>query len=1776
MIQSSEGWELLTVRAGHVRLTAAISVVLLVASVLVVAGPAPRAAAAGPCDPPVTNVIACENSLPGTPRTEWEVTGDGDAALQGFATQMSLTAGQTQQFKVKATASTYRIDIYRLGYYQGNGARKVATLPGPFPINSQVACATDSSSGLVDCGNWSVTATWDVPADAVSGVYLARLVRTDNGSDSQIPFVVRDEVRRSDVVVQTSDSTWQAYNTYGGNSLYQCTVACPSGATVGYKAAYKVSYNRPFNSATYDGGASWLPYAEIPMIRFLERNGYDVSYISQLDTERRPALLLDHKLFISSGHDEYWSGNQRSNVEAARDQGVSLAFFSGNEMFWKTRYEADSAGNPARTLVSYKDTKFDAPADPVEWTGTWRDPRFRTATPENALTGQYFMVNAGTTDITVPSQYAALRMWRNTPVASLAPGQSRTLGPGVGTLGYEWDTVPDNGFRPAGLFTLSSTTAGNLQVFTNYGSTVADGQSATHNLSLYRAPSGAMVFGAGTVQWAWGLDDANRSGKPVDPVMQQATVNLFADMGVQPATLISGLVAATRSTNTVRPTSTITSPAPSTTVADGTVLTLSGTATAAPGAVVAGVEVSTDGGTTWRAAGIPAAAASTTWSYTWTAHGYPSTTIRTRAVDDAGLLENPAAGTTLGVTCPCSVWGGAFTPAKVDSGDTNAIEVGVKFSSDVAGTVNGIRFYKSAANTGTHVGNLWTASGQLLARATFTSEGATGWQQVNFTSPVTIQAGTTYVASYFAPVGRYSADGTYLYGQPAPYAGAAGVTDSKPLRIQRANGTNGNGVYRYAGASAFPDQTFNATNYWVDVSFTPAQPPPAPTAVQAYPRNGAASVTWSLPPANAATVTSYTVTPYAGTTALTPVTVTGNPAATTATVTGLTNGTAYTFTVTATNSAGTSPASAASTAVTPSASLTPPASTITSPSTGAALSEGSTATITGTATTSGGAVVTGVEVSTDNGTTWRPATVAAQAATTTWTFDWTVDGYPSTTLRTRTTDNTGYVETPGPGTTVTVNCPCTLFTPTAAPATPDAGDTNATELGVKFTPAANGVVTGVRFYKSTANTGTHRGTLWSNTGQLLATALFTNETASGWQEVTFSTPVNVTAGTTYVASYYAPVGRYSATGGTFTNALNAPPLTAPASSTANGNGVYRYSTFSAFPDQTFNATNYWVDVRYNPVGAPSAPTQVRASARDGSASVTWSAPPNGGLPITSYTVTPYAGTTALTPVTVTGNPAATTATVTGLTNGTAYTFTVTATNSAGTSPASSASAPVTPAAPPAQVAGVTATPGNASATVTWAAPANGGATITSYTVTPFNGTTALAPVTVTGNPAATSATVTGLTNGTAYTFTVTATNAVGASPASAATAAVTPLGPPAQVAGVTATPGNASAIVTWAAPANGGATITSYTVTPFNGTTALAPVTVTGNPAATSATVTGLTNGTAYTFTVTATNAAGAGTASAASAPATPRTVPGQVTGVTTASGNTTATVSWVAPANNGATITSYTVTPRVGTTALTPVTVTGNPAATTVTVTGLTNGTAYTFTVAATNAAGTGTASAASAAVTPAAVAPVVDARVSVNGTGTTATTPALSTTVANTVLVAFVASDGPSTGGQTTTVSGAGLAWTLVRRQNTQLGVAEIWTATATARLASQTVRSVQTIGSYRQQLSVVAFRGSSGIGAANSAGATRGAATVSLTTTRAGSVVYGVGVDTQSATSRTVGAGQTRLYQWADLIGVNTYWVQNRNAATATAGTVATLNVTSPTTTRWNLAAVEVLGN
>jgi hypothetical protein len=861
-----------------------------VVRVLVLLGALNASIAFATCLAPL-NQIEAENCLSGDPQFTWDIGGNGDLTIQGFATDSSYNLGSTVQFKIKTDAAAYTIDIYRLGFYNGSGARKVASVsPSVSLPQAQPSCITDATaglagSGLADCGNWAVSASWPIPSNATSGIYFALLTRSDTGGHSHIVFVVRNDGSHSDFVYQASDVTWAAYNYYGLGNVYGPN----TGQFDANSRAFKVSLNRPMISRGNPTNNSVFG-SEYPMIRWLEANGYDVTYISGVDGDRSGVLIQQHKIFLSVGHAEYWSESERQSVEAARDHGVHLAFFAGNEVFWKVRWEnsIDGSGTPYRTLVCYKETLANAvidPTDPPTWTGTWRDPRFSPPAdgnrPENALTGTMFKVNGPEIpplSIQVPSEDGKLRFWRNTTLASQSAGQVTSLP--AGTLGYEWDVDDDNGFRPAGLIHLSTATYNISGLFLlDYGSTYGNG-TATHNLTLYRASSGALVFGAGTVQWTWGLDSTHDApfylGFPADTRMQQATVNLFADMGAQPATLQSGLIAASQSTDSTPPVSTVTSPAGGATVAMGTSVAVSGTASDT-GGNVGGVEVSVDGGATWHPA-----IGRANWSYIWVPANAGTANIKSRAIDDSGNIETPGAGVTVTVgqrSCPCNVLGNA-TPTTVDGQDANPVELGVKFRSDTNGFITGIRFYKSAANTGVHVGRLWTRDGLLLASATFSGETASGWQQVTFSNAVAITAGTTYVASYFAPHAHYSLDDLYFL---------LGGVDSPPLHYLQDGVDGGNGVFTYGSAGGFPTSAYRSRNYWVDVVFTNSFGV-GPSVTSLSPGSGATGValTTTISAAfnkalNPATVTSSSFQLFDPTNAPVPGTVTYNSSNQTAT-----------------------------------------------------------------------------------------------------------------------------------------------------------------------------------------------------------------------------------------------------------------------------------------------------------------------------------------------------------------------------------------------------------------------------------------------------------------------------------------------------------------------------------------------------------------------------------------------------------------------------------------------------------------------------------------------------------------------------------------------------------------------------------------------------------------------------------------------------------------------------------------------------------------------------
>ncbi len=1404
------------------------------------------------------NPIVTENALAGNPISEWGVPSFRDASINGFSTEIGVNKGQTVRFKINVQgAVTYTLQIYRIGYYGGNGARLVADL-GTLAGIAQPAGVSDAVTGLLDCGNWTESAHWDIPATAVSGLYIAKLTRTGGGSN-HIAFIVRDDASNADIYFQTPDASWQAYNGYGGNYLYNGTTSLPNGH------ASKVSYNRPifpYNSgfATDGRQSDWYMNAEYPMIRWLERNGYNVSYTTAIDVVRQGNLILNHKIFVTSGHDEYWSKEQRDNVEAARNAGIHLAFFSGNEVYWKTRWENDVNGVDHRTLVCYKEgtlgdgslgeascgSKCDV-SSPI-WTGQWRSGgAYDAGRPENALTGQMSWDEVPGA-IEVPALYKNFRFWKNTSVANLTSGQTATLAPA--SLGFEWDYEQYQSSYPTNRVTLSSTIVNNHN----------------HKLALYRYSSGSLVFGAGTVQWAWGLDNAHFAGPSViSQDMQQATVNLFADMGAQPATRQPELSAATMSNDLTAPVSTITAPVNGASIPASSSYNITGTASDANN--IALVEVSVDGGATWNAA-----TGTTNWSLNWVPIAVGSYTIKSRAIDPSGNMEVVGAGpagnvVTVNVTsgpppvCPCTI----FKPTDVASlplfNDGQGVELGVKFQSSIAGYITGIRFYKLSGDGGTHTGELYNSTGTRLAQAVFTGETASGWQQVSFGTPVAITANTTYIAAYHSSAGNYTA--TYNY--------FASAVANNPL-IGLADGTDGgNGVSVYSATPAFPITSNQKTNYSVDAVFNTTGPPVA---------NAGNNQTITLPTTSVTldgsgslgNITSYAWTRISGpnTPAIT------SPAAVTTSVTGLIQGT-YVFQLSINGGASTSqvtitvnasaPATTIFTTQTPTGSLfndgqgielgvkfrasvsgnvtgirfyklTGDGGTHTGElysSTGTRLAQavftGETASgwqqvlfstpvsitagityiaayhssagnyaatnnfftaavtngsLTGLAdgtdgvngiynysatpvfpTTSnaqkpnywvdlmfnaGASVIANagpnqtitlptstvtLDGSGSTGTissyTWTrvsgpntPTITAPNAVTTTVTglvqgvyvFQLALNGGASASQVTITVNGAGVVANAGSNQTITLptstisldgsastgtissyawtrvsgpNTP-TITTPAAVstsvtgliqgvyvfqlslnggastsqvtitvnaavaattiftnqvPAGPLFNDGGGIELGVKFRSSSAGNVTGIRFYKLTGDGGTHTGELYTSTGTRLAQAIFTGETASGWQQVLFTTPVAITAGTTYIAAYHSSAGNYVATNNYFVAGITNGALTGLADGTDGVNGVYTYSVTPLFPNISNNQKpNYWVDLLFNANATVAANAGANQSITLPTSTVTLDGSGSTG------TISSYAWTRVSGPNTPTiTSPTAVSTTVTGLVQG---------------------------------------------------------------------------------------------------------------------------------------------------------------------------------------------------------------------------------------------------------------------------------------------------------------------------------------------------------------------------------------------------------------------------------------------------------------------------------------------------------------------------------------------
>ena len=458
------------------------------------------------------NAIQLENELPGT--TAWQLpgaTGRNTPApstnIQGYTSQISVAPGQTLALHVSTpTGARYRVEIYRLGWYGGLGGRLIACLPvcgGSEPGTQQPVPAPDATTGELDAG-WPVTDSVAVTPSWVSGYYVAKFTIVsgpDSGQASEAPFLVRDPASTSAMLVQASVNTWEAYNAWGGKSLYTSNSSGPTVPASQTVAAAMVSFNRPFATNT-----NTTPFSfEVGLVRYLERRGYDVSYQTDADTDANPNSLLDHKLDIVNGHDEYWSPTMRNAWEAARAAGVNESFIGGNIGYWQARYaDAD------RTLIEYRSASLDPEPDPQLKTVPFS--KLATPRPECTLLGIGYPGGlAKLTDpirsYTVTAAAMANPWFRNT---GLTAGSTIT-----DSVGYEWDTF-------------KSGCVANAQVLLHYS-----GAPANADAVAYTAPSGAQVFSDGTMQLTWALDDYGHAPH-ADTRVQAMFANLFNALGAPP------------------------------------------------------------------------------------------------------------------------------------------------------------------------------------------------------------------------------------------------------------------------------------------------------------------------------------------------------------------------------------------------------------------------------------------------------------------------------------------------------------------------------------------------------------------------------------------------------------------------------------------------------------------------------------------------------------------------------------------------------------------------------------------------------------------------------------------------------------------------------------------------------------------------------------------------------------------------------------------------------------------------------------------------------------------------------------------------------------------------------------------------------------------------------------------------------------------------------------------------------------------------------------------
>jgi N,N-dimethylformamidase beta subunit-like, C-terminal len=457
--------------------------------------------------------VAQENRAPGT--TAWRLPGPREllggerhGAIEGYVSSDAVLSGQNEKVYVSAPrARTVTVSVYRMGWYGGTGGRLVLE-SDPLPALRQPPCMHRSSTGLTEC-DWQSTLAFTIPPALPSGVYIAKL-KGDDGSEADCIFVVRSHAP-APLLVELPTATWQAYNEWGGDSLY------PGGKYVevsGSSQGVEVSYDRPYQSQT---GAGQFFIREVAIVRFLERYGYPASYTTIPSLDAEPHQVAGARGLIDAGHSEYWSTRDEEAFARARDARASLMFFSSDTMAWRVRFESDASGRPAHRIVAYKQS-------------AQRDPDAAEPTGLFPLGGADVKGSAYNGCITPRVSQSGPPVYRLYPWTARAGPSWLFAGAGgtgvsiLGIVGYELDQrtpasppgteVVGQGTAPCGAETEPSPVHGTLAQST-----------------LYTARSGAFVFASGTMGWLYGLEAVPQASPDApaapDPRVVAITRNLL-------------------------------------------------------------------------------------------------------------------------------------------------------------------------------------------------------------------------------------------------------------------------------------------------------------------------------------------------------------------------------------------------------------------------------------------------------------------------------------------------------------------------------------------------------------------------------------------------------------------------------------------------------------------------------------------------------------------------------------------------------------------------------------------------------------------------------------------------------------------------------------------------------------------------------------------------------------------------------------------------------------------------------------------------------------------------------------------------------------------------------------------------------------------------------------------------------------------------------------------------------------------------------------------------